>query len=440
MYNLTEDHCSIPAHSDSLWGLGNVHFRERGIFETLFLKETNFMLNRTQMTKTQEAILGIIAKKSPISRTDVARLLRLTKATVSKNTNRLIQRGLVKEEGCQSSSGGRRPISLRISSGLGYLIGADLGGENLRIGVLHPGGKIIKKLSEKTRLSPDGHLTLAQLKEGISKCIDQLPLPRTELRGIGIGVSAFVDHKRGVCRAAPNITGWENVFLKDFVEEEFQTPTFVDDSARVMALAESWRGVAQDVENFIFVSVGVGIGSGVFIDGRLYRGSRGTASELGHTAVEENGPTCNCGSRGCLETVASGRAIEREAKQALQEGSMSLIRKLTGGDLSKVSAHTVIQAARKGDKLASNIVEKAGVYLGISIANTINLFNPELVVIGAGISRAGNLILEPVKRTVRARALRLAAASTEIKISSLDDDAGVLGAGILALQGTLSMG
>lgn len=390
------------------------------------------------MTKTGQVIFGIIGKKPLITRTEITRVSRLSKATITKNVNRLIQLGLVKEEDYQASSGGRRPVSLRLSSEAGYVVGVDLGGENLRMGILNTEIKIITKLTEKSRSSPDGQATLIQLREGINKCIEKIAPPHSKVRGIGIGVSGFINYEDGLCRFAPNIPGWENTPLRDLIEKEFKIPTFIDDSARVMALAEHWRGAAQNVENFIFVNVGVGIGSGVFIDGKIYRGSRGVASELGHITVEENGPTCNCGSNGCLETMASGRAIEREARRALQEGSMSLIGKLTGGDLSKVTAETVVEAAKRRDKLALNIVEKAGVYLGIGIANAINLFNPELVVIGAGVSRAGNLILDPVKRTVRARALHLSAMLAEIKISTLDDDAGIIGGAILVLQNIFS--
>ena len=208
----------------------------------------------------------------------------------------------------------------------------------------------------------------------------------------------------------------------------------VDDSSRMAALAEHWCGLARKVENFIFVNVGVGMGSGIFTNGQLYRGSRGTAGELGHTTIDENGPRCQCGNRGCLETLVCGPAIVRRARERLEEGVVSLVNKMSGGDFAKITPELIAEAARKGDKLAFNIMEKTGQYLGTGIANAVNLFNPELVIIGAGISRAGDLFLDAVKRTVKARALHTASTSVDIKLSELGDTTAAQGTAILVLK------
>ena len=201
-----------------------------------------------------------------------------------------------------------------------------------------------------------------------------------------------------------------------------------------MALAEHWSGVARGIDNFIFVNVGVGIGCAIFIHGKLYRGVGGIAGEFGHITIDETGPRCNCGNYGCLETLASGPAISSRARQAIEEGVVSLIEKLAEGNLKDITTETVVEATKRGDKLAFNIMEKTGEYLGIGIADMINIFNPELIVIGAGVSQAGDILLKPLKRTVKARALQLSSSMVDIKVSQLGDSAGALGAAIMVLK------
>jgi len=222
--------------------------------------------------------------------------------------------------------------------------------------------------------------------------------------------------------------------VKKIVEEEFGVGVSIDDSSRMMALAEHWCGLAQKVENFIFVNIGIGLGAGIFTNGQIYRGSRGIAAELGHTIIDPDGPQCKCGNRGCLETLVPGPAIVKKTKKALKEGVVSLISKMVDGDLTKITPEIVAEAARKGDKLAFNIMEKTGEYLGIGIANAINLFNPELVIIGAGVSGASDLFIDALNRSVKAHALHLASTSVDIKISELGDTAAALGAAILILK------
>ena len=397
------------------------------------------MRNKSSGKRLNKAlILDVIRKHGPISRTDIAKITGLSGATVTKFVDDLIQTGFVREDGYDVSKGGRKPTLLKLVPEAGFAVGVDLGASNLRAVVVNLEARIIAKIGKKTNAGEGREKVFKRMIEIIYEVIEASGVEKERIEGIGIGISGVIDHQKGVCLFCPNIKGWENVPVKRLVEEEFGIKVSVDDSSRMMALAEHWCGLAQKVENFIFINVGVGVGSGIFTNGQIYRGSRGTAGELGHTTIDENGPRCKCGNRGCLETLVSGPAIVRRAKEALEEGVISLLGKMSGGDFSKLSPEMVAEAARKGDKLAFNIMEKTGEYLGIGIANAVNLFNPELVIIGAGISRAGDLFLETVKRTVKARALHTASTSVDIKISELGDTAAAQGAAILILKDIFS--
>lgn len=389
-------------------------------------------LNNRQLNET--LILNAIRRDSTISRTDIAKMTGLSGATVTKFVDNLIQIGFVREDGYDDSRGGRRPTLLKLVPEASFAAGVELGAANLRAVVIDLEAKIVTKIIKKTKADEGKEKVFKRIVEIIHQVIDASGLEKEKIKGIGVGISGIVDHQKGICLFCPNIKGWENVPVKRLLEEKFGMEVSIDDSSRMAALAEHWCGLAREVENFIFVNVGVGIGSGIFANGQLYRGSRGTAGELGHTTIDENGPRCQCGNRGCLETLVSGPAIIRRTRERLEEGVVSLVDKMSGGDFAKITPELVAQAARKGDKLAFNIMEKTGQYLGTGIANAVNLFNPELVIIGAGISRAGDLFLDTVKRTVKARALHTASTSVDIKLSELGDTTAAQGTAILVLK------
>jgi len=390
--------------------------------------------NQPNKQSKEIAILNTIREYGPISRTKIAKVFKLSPATITKYINGLIQAGIVKEDGWESSTGGRMPVLLRIAPEATYAIGVDLGGANLRVVVVNLESDIVAKITKKTNANKGRDKVFRRMIDAIHEAIEHSKIEKEKIKGIGIGISGLIDHQRGVSLYCPNIEGWENVPVKRLVEEEFAVDTSVEDSSRAMALAEHWSGVARGIDNFIFVNVGVGIGCAIFIHGKLYRGTGGIAGEFGHITIDGAGPRCNCGNYGCLETLASGPAISRRARRAIGEGVVSLIEKLAEGKLEDVTPEIVVEAIKRGDKLAFNIMEKTGEYLGIGIADMINIFNPELVVIGAGVSQAGDILLEPLKRTVKARALQLSSSMANIKVSQLGDNAGALGAAIMVLK------
>ncbi|KKL82224.1 hypothetical protein LCGC14_1986900 [marine sediment metagenome] len=390
--------------------------------------------NQPNKQSKEITILNTIREYGPISRTKIAKIFKLSPATITKYINGLIQAGIVKEDGWESSTGGRMPVLLRIIPEATYAIGVDLGGANLRVVVVNLESNIVAKITKKTNADKGRDKVFRRVIDAIHEAIEHSKIEKEKIKGIGMGISGLIDHQRGVCLYCPNIEGWENVPVKKLIEEEFAVDTCVEDSSRAMALAEHWSGVARGIDNFIFVNVGVGIGCAIFIHGKLYRGTGGIAGEFGHITIDEAGPRCNCGNYGCLETLASGPAISRRARQAIKEGVVSLIEKLAEGKLENITPEIVVEATKRGDKLAFNIMEKTGEYLGIGIADMINIFNPELIVIGAGVSQAGDILLEPLKRTVKARALQLSSSMTNIKVSQLGNNGGALGAAIMVLK------
>jgi len=384
-------------------------------------------------------IMDVIQRYGPIARTDIAQITGLSTSAVSQLVKQLIQKGFLCEDGFNASRGGRRPVLLKMVPDILHIVGVDIGASKLRVVITDFEAKVIKSIVLPTYPEEGKDKTIRKIMDITRKLVRESGISWDSIKGIGIGISGVVDHQKGVCLFWPNVEGWENVPLKKIMEKEFEVPVLVDDSARTMALAEHWCGIAKGVDDFIFVNVGIGIGAAIFFHGQLYRGASGTAGELGHTTVEENGPRCSCGNYGCLESLASGPAIARRAREALEEGVISLIDKLSRGDPSRITPELIVEAAKRGDKLAFNLMEKTGEYLGIAIANALNFFNPELVIIGAGVSRAGDLILDPIKRTVKARALETASSKAKIVISKMGDESGALGAAVLILEKILEL-
>jgi len=253
-----------------------------------------------------------------------------------------------------------------------------------------------------------------------------------KISGIGVAAPGLID-KKGTMLITPNF-GWKNTLLGKILKKEFHIPVFVDNNVNAMALAEFEFGKGQGVKNFVFINVGMGIGAGVVINGELFHGKSNCTGEIGHTTVDYNGLKCSCGNNGCLEVMASGPAIAKRAIKAIKEGEKSLIYKLVNYDLNQISAEIVAKAANQGDKLGRSIMEETGEYLGTGVANIINLFNPELVIMGGGVARAGDLIFEPLKKAVQKRAFSVSAEAAKIIPVSLGKDCSVIGAAALVLK------
>lgn len=233
---------------------------------------------------------------------------------------------------------------------------------------------------------------------------------------------------------SPNLPGWHDIPLKDLMQREFNLPVHLENDATVAALGEHRFGGGVGIDNLIYICVGTGIGGGIMIDGQLYHGASGSAGEIGHMTIDINGPRCNCGNSGCWETLASGAALAREAVKQIEAGAQTSILNFADGELEKVSARRVFLAAQDGDRLANELISRTGYYLGVGLVNIVNIFNPQLILIGGGLSRMGQLLLEPATKVVRERAYELPARAVRIELARLGADAEALGAAALVLE------
>lgn len=243
-----------------------------------------------------------------------------------------------------------------------------------------------------------------------------------------------MDARTGIVRFTPNIPGWTEVPLRDLMAGDFGVPTFVANDANLAALGEYRFGAGKGVRDLVYLTISTGIGGGILIDGRLFEGGQGLGGEVGHMIVEPNGPRCGCGGYGCLEAVASGTAIAREARVAVERGIPSALSQLADRP-EALTAREVVQAASQGDELARRILEQAGRYIGLAIVSLMYLFNPALVILGGSVAiGAGDLLMAPLRQTVRERSQRVYWENTPIVPAALEDDVVLLGALALALE------
>jgi len=311
----------------------------------------------------------------------------------------------------------------------------DLGGTKFIAAVVDGGGKILSRLYCPTLSSEGPEKIIARLSESIRQAIDK---SGEKVVAVSIAAAAIIDIKKGLITEAPNLPRWINVPLRDMLHEEFRMPVHLLNDASAAALGEHALGAGRGIDNLIYMTVSTGIGGSLIINGELYQGPDGSAAEIGHTIIQINGPKCACGRFGCLESLASGTAIARMARQKLPSHKSSLLYKMAGGKIKGVTAEQVTVAAKKGDRLALSIVEEAAGYLGIGLGNLVNIFNPQMIIIGGGVSENGNMLLVPARRAMKKIAFRLPARTVRIVRAGLGANAGMLGAAVYArLQGRL---
>jgi glucokinase len=313
-----------------------------------------------------------------------------------------------------------------------YIIAVDLGGTQIRAALCDPSGQIYKRVARPTKASEGPPAVQARIYQTIGEAAEGVNMD--EVAGIGIGAPGPLDPTTGTILEAPNLPGWVNVPLRNLVSAHFGKPTFLGNDANVAGLAEATYGAARGIQDLIYLTISTGIGSGVISSGKMLLGARGLAAEAGHTIINPDGPKCGCGNRGCLESFASGPSITRDVVARLKAGKASKITKMVGGDLSKVDARIINEAAGAGDKLAVNAFRRAGHYLGLGITNLLHLFNPRMVVLGGSVTKAGPLLFDPMWETLREKAMPGYLDGLAIVPAALGDDVGLLGA--LALTAT----
>ncbi len=315
-------------------------------------------------------------------------------------------------------------------------IGVDIGGSSVKLGAVSPAGKIILRDSF---LTVHGREKL--LKVLLGRILDlkrQAERRKLKVVGVGVGAPGPIDIGKGLVYFFPNIPGWKNVPLKKQLERQLALPVRLDNDANVMAFAEFYYGAGRGATNLIALTLGTGVGGGLVINGKLFRGPRFSAAEIGHLAVNERGPRCSCGSRGCLETYVGSGYFIKEVRRRLRSGRKSILRKWIR-QKKILSPFLVTQAAKQGDRFSKEIWRETGEHLGTALAGLVNLLNPDTIVLGGGIAQNGRLLFDAVTRTIRKKAFPIASRSVKVVPAALGVDAGVIGAAslIFSTEGTL---
>jgi glucokinase len=309
-------------------------------------------------------------------------------------------------------------------------IGIDLGRTKLLIAAVGGDGRVLATRRMPTPAAgPEA--AVGAMQRGVDEVLSRAGVALRDIPAIGVGAPGPLDPHAGIVLNPPNMAGWVNVPLAATLQDRLGPPTFVDNDANAAALGEHWVGAGVGVDDLVYVTVGSGIGGGLVLHGRLYRGASGQAGELGHTIVDAQGPRCACGRRGCLEAIASGFAIAGAARSAIAGGRTTT---LSAVPPVALSASDVARAASDGDPVAREIFARAGAALGAGLTDLINLLNPTMIIVGGGVTRAGELLWAPMRRVIDAEAFPHARAAVRIVPAALGEDAGAIGAAAVARE------
>ena len=349
----------------------------------------------------------------------------------------LLDQGVLAEAGLQASSGGRRAENLQLNGALGVLVGVDIGATSLDLAILRPDLTPIVQHTEPADVRQGPGVVLARVRILLRELLGHEGLDAREVMGIGIGVPGPVNFGIGQLVNPPLMPAWDGFSIRDCLREDYAAPVFVDNDVNLMALGELWR-LKRSLSNFLVIKVGTGIGCGIVCHGEVYRGAAGSAGDVGHICVDQEGPRCHCGNLGCVEVMAAGPAITRMAVQAVEAGESAMLAECLR-DKGHIDAVDVGLAGRAGDAAANAIIQRAGSLLGQMLASVVNFFNPSHVFIGGGITHIGPLFLAAVRQSVYQRSLALSTRHLEIQYTPLGAQGGLVGAGVLAMQETLKV-
>ncbi len=315
-------------------------------------------------------------------------------------------------------------------------LGIDLGGTKILTAVTNTQGEMLSRDHSITPAKEGQEAVVKSILESVGRALDQARISAPDLTAVGVGAPGLSNPETGILFTSPNLPGWKDVPLRDIIEEGLGKKAFLINDANAAAVGELYFGAGRGARNFIYITVSTGIGGGIIIDGKIYTGSIGTAGELGHMVIDDGGSLCNCGNRGRWEALASGTALAREARLKTKDGATSSILQLAGGDLGKINAEVIHEAAQAGDSLANELIARTAYYLGVGLANLINIFNPEVIIIGGGLSNIGDMLLKPAFEEAGRRAFKPAYQAVRFARAELGRNSGVLGAAAFALEKT----
>ena len=370
----------------------------------------------------RSTVLNAILTEGPISRAALSQTIGLSPASITNLTAVLLEQGLIQETRQGESSGGRRPILLEINPDGGYVAGLKLTEQQIIGALTDLSAKVLSN-----QISPLEGNQPEQIVEQIALIVRDLlqkaKVPRKKLRGVGLGLAGVVDAENGISRQHP-FFGWRDVPLGPMLEQKLKTLVHIDNDVKALTMAELLYGAGQGVNEFLTVTIGRGIGLGIVVGGQLYRGARGGGGEFGHIIVDPQGPACGCGKNGCLEAFVAERSLLREGQAAVKRGEIKPFKSLDD----------LIDLGAAGEDSVVKIFAEAGRVLGREIANLINLFNPELILVSGEGTRIGDLIFDPMRSAIRDCVMSTLRDDTEVRVDPWGDDAWAVGAASLVLQ------
>ena len=312
-----------------------------------------------------------------------------------------------------------------------YRIGIDLGGTNISAGVVNEKNEILGRGVAKTKIPRAAELIFDDMKAASLEAVKNAGITMDQVESIGVGAPGSINKSNGYIEFSNNI-GFKNVPAKEMLVERFGKPVYIDNDANCAALGEAVAGAGNGAKSVVAITLGTGVGSGIIVDGKLINGINGAAGEMGHMVIAVDGEQCNCGRKGCWERYASATALISQTKAAMLEDKGSLMWELVDGDINKVGGRTSFDAWRKGDKTATDVVNRYIYYVAVGIINIVNTFQPDVVCIGGGISNEGDNIIKPISEHVaRERYSKYAAVQSKIVKAQLGNDAGIIGAALL---------
>jgi len=398
---------------------------------------TNFTYIPTQNVKNINKHIALdLIRFTPggISRVEIAQRMELTRAAITAIVDDLIKSGTIKETSSRSVNTGRPPVTLAVNPEHGYVAGIDMGATHLTVIIADCAAHVVEEEEVPLRIADGPSLCIERAETLLQKLLQHAGLQLGKLLAIGLGVPGPIVSTEGMVLAPPIMPGWDSFPIRTTLEQRWGRPISLNNDAELGAVGEWAYGAGRLVDDLVYVKVGTGVGAGMLLNGHIYRGASGSAGEIGHITIDENGPQCKCGNRGCLEAFAGGDAIASQAKDLIKSGKST---QLANTELAQITAREIIKEARRGDLIAQQILIQAGGHLGVAIASLVNMINPKMIILGGGVAQIGDLFLEPIRQAVQKRSLRAAVQDVQITTALLGRRSSGMGAIVQALSTAL---
>lgn len=383
----------------------------------------------TMRSLNQFKVLYTIRDRQPISRSDIAKETGLSPAAISGITTELIKKRLLLEKQTGKSIGGRRPVLLTLNPDGAYTLGVFVSVRRITVVIINLQADILAEHSmyhEEKDTSPDA--VAEQIVQAVHHCMWKTELTKSQISGLGVAIPGLVTEPDSMIKFALNFR-WRNVHFKEILYRKLAIPTYIENSVRCLSLAEQWFGEGKNVDNFIVISLAQGVAISIIINGQLYTGRSGTAGEFGHTIIDPSGPVCRCGKRGCLETFSGNFAILKKAKVLMQEGQWT-----TDTPIEDLMIEEVIERAKAGETVLIDLFHEAGRVLGIGIANLIEIFNPEKIILSGKGTLAEEMLVDPMQQTLAQYLTENVDSLADIVVQKWQHTDTARGAGVMVLQ------